>query len=285
VPHLAVAAGKDGRMFILNRDNMGRFQNPDVPQNVAVGASWCGPSYFRGADGVGRVVSSGGFQAKSWKVNTAASPALALEASAPTLAIGPQDDGGFFTSVSSNGTKANTAIVWAVGRPIGTDNHLTLFAYNATASVATLPQLWSGSAGHWPNLGGNANSVPTVANGRVYVPSNRQLSIFGLRGPFRRWYPPPWPRQGKMAERPLRPMSIYWGTIKKVAGTRAAVALRTGKILQVDLSEALDEGTSIAPVVGRNVGVTGTEDADGILQALRLWRAKGRAAWGADSRE
>ncbi|MBV8359917.1 MAG: PQQ-binding-like beta-propeller repeat protein, partial [Deltaproteobacteria bacterium] len=56
VPHLAVAAGKDGRLFIIDRDDMGRFHNPDIPAHVNIGGCWCGSSYYQGADGVGRVV-------------------------------------------------------------------------------------------------------------------------------------------------------------------------------------------------------------------------------------
>jgi hypothetical protein len=36
------------------------------------------------------------------------------------------------------------------------------------------------AAGNWPNLTGNANLVPVVANGQVFVASNKQLQIFGL---------------------------------------------------------------------------------------------------------
>jgi hypothetical protein len=42
--------------------------------------------------------------------------------------------------------------------------------------------LFKGAAGTWPNLTGNANLVPVVANGQVLVASNKQLQIFGLRG-------------------------------------------------------------------------------------------------------
>gem|GEM_PF-6867938 len=35
-------------------------------------------------------------------------------------------------------------------------------------------------AGSWPNLDGNSNLVPAVANGLVFVAGNRRLRIFGL---------------------------------------------------------------------------------------------------------
>jgi hypothetical protein len=37
------------------------------------------------------------------------------------------------------------------------------------------------AAGNWPNVQGNSNLVPVVANGRVFVASNKQLQIFGLK--------------------------------------------------------------------------------------------------------
>jgi hypothetical protein len=186
-PHVAVGAGKDGRFWVLNRDSMGGQHTPDIPNNVPIGDCWCGPSYFGTAAG-GVVVASGGDekaplqkrQITTWLLTTSGSqPSLSPVASAPAIEGSPQD-GGFFTSTSSNGTGPNTAIIWAVGRAAGADNHVTLYAYNATPQGGTLPLLWSGPAGNWPNVGGNANIVPTVANGRVYVASNKQLQIFGL---------------------------------------------------------------------------------------------------------
>lgn len=183
-PHLAVGAGKDGRMFVLNRDSMGGLSTPNIPLHVDIGNCWCGPSYFDSAAGP-RVVSSGGTQVMTWAPTVSlGKPTLSLVASAPPLETNVQDPG-FFTSVSSNGTIPNTAIIWAVGRaacdpPSCATFHVTLFAFNATASAGSLPQLWAGVAGSWPNTGGNANIVPTVANGRVYVASNKQLQIFGL---------------------------------------------------------------------------------------------------------
>jgi len=288
VPHLAVSAGKDGRLFILNRDSMGGFHNPDIPKNVSVGDCWCGPSYYKGSDGIGRVVSSGHLQAKTWKINTALSPALQFEAAAPSLPSGPQD-GGFFTSVSSDAVKPNTAIIWAIGRPTGNDNHITLFAFNGTASAGNLTQLWSGAAGFWPNTGGNANLVPTVANGRVYVPSYRRLEIFGLKAVQRKGAAPP--RREMIAEEaPIPPPpgpqpsgALYWGTIKSVDGSHITIALRTGNLLQVDLGEAMKEGAAINPMVGANVAVNGTVNENGVLQAQTMWRAKGPESWGPDS--
>lgn len=97
-------------------------------------------------------------------------------------------DGGFFTSISSN--EMSAAIIWAVGRPTsdpGCDptkgscfEFVTLYAFNATPSNGKLPLLWKGLAGGWVNPNANANLVPTVFGGKVYVATNQMLAIFGL---------------------------------------------------------------------------------------------------------
>jgi hypothetical protein len=61
---------------------------------------------------------------------------------------------------------------------------LSLYAFNPDAGKKkqTIKQLFKAKAGAWPNLGGNANLVPVVANGQVFVASNKQLQIFGWGG-------------------------------------------------------------------------------------------------------
>ena len=177
IPHLAVAGGKDNRMFLLNRDALGGYTagGPDKVLGVyGMGSCFCAEAYFTGSDGVGRVVTSGGAHVDIWKVITAPA-SLAFESVSPPLATG--QDAGFFASVSSNGTQAGTAIVWAVSRPVSSNPaNVILYAFNA----ATNSTLFSSVAGTWPNVTGNANIVPVVANGKVYVASYKNLSIFGL---------------------------------------------------------------------------------------------------------
>ena len=64
-----------------------------------------------------------------------------------------------------------------MSRPVDSTNNVYLYAFDAANN---LTQLFSAVAGNWPNTGGNANIVPVVANGKVYVASNKKLSIFGL---------------------------------------------------------------------------------------------------------
>jgi hypothetical protein len=181
IPHLAVAAGKYGDMYFMNEDDLGGYST--IKNNVlgtyVIGGCWCGESYFVDPkDGAARVVSSGGSQVNVWKLQTSPSPTLTGIIHSPTLRSGYQDPG-LFTSVSSNHNA--TPVIWALSRPVSQQSdEIVLYAFNPESSGATMARLFSGVAGTWPNLNGNANLVPVVANGKVYVASYRQLRIFGL---------------------------------------------------------------------------------------------------------
>ncbi|MGH6848597.1 MAG: hypothetical protein ACREC0_14545 [Methylocella sp.] len=189
-PPLVVAAGKDGRMFLLNSNSLGGY-TPGGPDRVLdmhnIGACWCTPSYFMGSDGIGRIVSSGGNSVMTWKImqtGTPPTPHLVQEG-VGQIAISNQDPG-FFTTVSSNGTAANhSGIIWAVGRPTIGSTSLTLYAFDATPVSGTLPLLGQYPAGTW-TLDKNATIVPVVSNGKVYVGSSGgvgagALTIFGFK--------------------------------------------------------------------------------------------------------
>ena len=138
------------------------------------GPCWCAESYFTGSDGINRVVSSGGNRLQTWKVQTSPSPMLVADSWSQSIRSG--QDGGFFTTVSSNGN--SNGIIWAVGRPDGSNsNAIYLDAFDANTGN---PLVTNMIAGNWPNTGGNANVVPVVTNGKVYVASYKQLAIFGL---------------------------------------------------------------------------------------------------------
>ncbi len=183
-PHLAVAAGKVGSMYLMDTDNLGGYST--IKNNVLgtyqIGGCWCGQSYFVDTDGSARVVSSGGKAVRVWKLATSPRPALAQVAISPYL-IGGQDPG-FFTSISSNGV--TDPIIWALSRPPNPSakTPVFLYAFNPDATTgSTMTELFKGVAGYWPSLGGNSNLVPVVANGEVFIASYQELQIFGLRTP------------------------------------------------------------------------------------------------------
>jgi hypothetical protein len=177
-PHLAVAAGKDGHMYFMNEDNLGGYSTTknNVLGTYFIGGCWCGPSYFVDpSDGLARVVSSGGNTVEVWKLQT--SPTKLTGVASATISSG--QSGGFFTSVSSNG-KASP-IIWALSRPLSQQSYnIWLYAFNPDSGGSKMTLLFKSRAGPWPNQGGDSNQVPVVANGKVYVASNKQLQIFGL---------------------------------------------------------------------------------------------------------
>jgi hypothetical protein len=190
---LVVAGGKDGRMFLLNSASLGGF-TPGGPDHVLdmhnIGGCWCAPSYFVGPDGIGRVVSSGGNSVMTWKIMQTGSPPTPHLVQDGTGLISANvntiQDPGFFTSISSNGTLPNhSTIIWAVGRPPDGSTSVTLYAFDAMPVNGTLPLLGQYPAGTW-TLRSNANIVPAVSNGKVYVASSGgvgagTLTIFGFR--------------------------------------------------------------------------------------------------------
>jgi len=181
IPHIAVAAGKEGSMFLMNEDNLGGYSTTknNVLGTYNIGSCWCGESYFVDPrDSVARVVSSGSQTVEVWKLETSPKPALKNVTNSPTLSSGQFP--GFFTSVSSNGN--SNAIIWALSRPLSSSNTaIGLYAFNPDAGGTTMKTLFRGVAGDWPNIGGDSNQVPVVANGQVFVASNKHLKIFGLK--------------------------------------------------------------------------------------------------------
>jgi hypothetical protein len=286
-PFLAASGGKDGAFYLLNPQSMGTPL--DTQYNYPC---WCGPSFFVGSDGINRIVTSHSLGkadnqfneglVRTWQVQMSPSPNLVLEGSAPIASGG---DGGFFTTVSSNGTTPGSAIIWAVGRATGNSPNPTailLYAFSAAAnSNETLNQLYVGIAGSWPTTTANANIVPVVSDGKVYVASayvdssgvtRGQLNIFG-----------PCPTTGCPGNPISSPVAVLAsphaisGTVLSRSGTTLTLKTRTGKSASVDASQAvanhkvgtpLSEGT---PVTAEGSTITG----NGALVASVITRAKG----------
>lgn len=92
------------------------------------------------------------------------------------VATGTSDAGygGSLPIVSSNGATSGTGVVWLVRR--GTTEQLE--AYDAVALGATL---FAANAGKWSNTSyGNSFVTAMEANGRVYVPAYKTVTVFGL---------------------------------------------------------------------------------------------------------
>jgi uncharacterized repeat protein (TIGR03806 family) len=173
-PHLIVGGGKAGIIFLVDRDNMGAYSasaDRDVQEfGAGAGSFFCTPAYFNYQiyyQGIGSVLKA--FAITNGFISTT-----------PTSSSGTSFNGfGTTPSVSANGTK--NGIVWAI-QTDGTSPSDTgagiLHAYNAT----NLSQEIYNSSQNFErdNPGAGVKySVPTVANGKVYVGAQYALSVFG----------------------------------------------------------------------------------------------------------
>ena len=277
---LAVAGGKSGTMFLFDRSTAPQLKSLST---YSMGGCWCGPSYYKASDGAGRIVTSGGASAIVWRVNTATGAPASLTRQNST-AISSGQDSGFFTSVSSNGTTAGTAIVWAVGRPTSVPGSQSLYAINPDTGAI----IKSVTAGTWSRGNSDADTVPTVSGGHVYVATYKEMTIFGLGDP-----------QAKAAaamadvaasaasdQHPLRLAAgqhAIWGTIASVTQSDMILTTRQGTLVRVSIAASRAAGNFAQAPVGRATLVIGTLGEDGALTALHVVHAKeSRALWGVD---
>jgi hypothetical protein len=217
----------------------------------------------------------------------AASPAtLVLSRESLSMLRPSGQDPGFFTSVSSNGTQPGTAVIWAVARPANANPaQVTLYALDA----ANARQLFAEDAGTWPNTGGNANIVPTVANGHVFVASNKELAIFGLGTAMavekRAVVARARTEAVQSAAAPALAPGEHetFGIVESNAPGKLTLRKRDGTLVKVDTTKAEQQNTMGIFVVGRSADVRGTIGADGTISAQSVIRAKGAPPmWRAD---
>jgi hypothetical protein len=309
-PHLAVAAGKDGFMYLIDRDSLTGGTSALALDYASIGSCFCGQSYFQTTNvlqstnvELGHIVSSGGANIVVWHVVTSPPalgpfpPYLTQETS---LSVQQQGgDGGFFTSISSNGE--NDVIIWAVPRPDAATKQVLLYAFAATQvpdqysypfPVRTqLTQIFNANAGTWTNplQFANANIVPVVANGKVFVASYGLLDIFGIIPPTcadcaRKAAPGQTPGVPQTQTPPAAQASPHevFGAIGNIDGSQLRIRLRSGKPLQVDATTAIQQARATELFIGRSVAVQGTYDAAGTLHADHIYRVKAPRTWPAD---
>ncbi len=144
------------------------------------GGMWGGPAYFQGAGGAQYVVYGGGQPLSTYTLGLA--PLALTPQSAANVGCLECRDQGSQPVVSSNGATPGTAVVWALKTPGGSGGPLTLYAFDALNMSHTL---FNAQAGMWiqaPQTDwiGGALISPVIANGKVYVPTDGSVAVFGL---------------------------------------------------------------------------------------------------------
>lgn len=183
-PHLLVAGGKEGKLYLLNRDAMGNYcaictiTDTNILQSfLAAPAIFGTPAFWQNKlylGGTSDNISLFTFDPTTGSFSTIASSRSATSFPFP----GPTP------SVSAQG--ASGGVLWAIdssryGIPSAFGlGPAVLHAYDA-ANLAT--ELWNSSqaAGN-RDAAGNAVkfAVPTVANGKVYIGTRTEIDVYGL---------------------------------------------------------------------------------------------------------
>jgi hypothetical protein len=172
-PHLLVAAGKEGRLFILNRDDLGGRKQGKDGGDANVGESgpfwgiWGRPATFGGRGGNDYLYYIGVndyMRALRFDGSDPAHPKLNQVAHTPTT-FGYASDS---PMVTSNGDDPASGIVWSIYETAGLGVGGTLKAYLAvpqqTDGGPQLKQIWSAPIGTATKF-----SVPAAHDNRVYV--------------------------------------------------------------------------------------------------------------------
>jgi len=161
--HLMVSAGKEGRIYLIDRDTLGHFQassDSQIPQSLsgAIGGLFGIPAYFNNTvyfSGVGDNLKA--FPIQNGKLGARPSSQSATQFPFP----------GSVPSISANGSA--DGVVWVI-EPAGNGR---LHAYDASDLSR---ELFSEATGSQVKF-----SVPTIANGKVYAGTQTSLLVFGLR--------------------------------------------------------------------------------------------------------
>ncbi len=170
VRHLMVGAGKDGNIYVVDRDVMGKFNaggnhNYQTLNGVLPGGIWSTPAYFNGTVYYGDVSGTlKAFAISSAKLGAAPQSQSATQFTYPGTA----------PSVSANGS-AN-GIVWAH------ENTATavLHAYDATNLAHELYNSNQAAANRDQFGTGNKYITPVIADGKVFVGTTNAVAVFGL---------------------------------------------------------------------------------------------------------
>ncbi len=177
-PHLLTGCSKLGKIYLLDRDNMGHFNaanNNQIVQELTLFASQQGTPHFFGmpaffnnrlyVQGVGEPLKSYSFTNGLLNSipHSQTSEAITYRGATP--------------SITADGT--NNGILWLISPTPA------LRAYNAENLSQKLYDSYQNSQAGFPDQHSYQKfTVPTIANGKVYLASDN-LAVFGLRGIIR----------------------------------------------------------------------------------------------------
>jgi hypothetical protein len=181
------AGGKESVLYLLDRNKMGNFNaagDTQISQRFQAGNGHIHgtPIYWEGPNGPTMYIWSEYDYLKAYRFN-----GTTFDGADPiskSVARVPDGMPGAFLSLSSNGAKARTGIIWANHPRIGNANNAVvpgiLRAYDATDLNK---ELWNSEMQPARDrINTHAKfTPPTVANGKVYLPTfSNSLLVYGL---------------------------------------------------------------------------------------------------------
>jgi len=189
VPHLAVAVGKDGYVYLLNRDELGGYkQGSGGGDNVVerlgpYGGVWSRPGVWPGnggwiyiptaSPGSETAGSSGNLRVYHYGVSGSGQPTISLQATS-------SDAFGFGTGapvITSEGTTSGSALVWVEWMPNGNGTGAQLRAYDPVPVEGKPVLRWSAAIGT-----GSKFATPGIGAGKLFV-GNREGKVLGFGAP------------------------------------------------------------------------------------------------------
>jgi len=177
VANLLVQGDKAGNLFLINRDSMGHYNsgsNSQIVQYItaADAGMWGSPAWWNNyvyTGGSGDYIKAFSFNTTTGLLSTTPVSETGQKYSYPGVTV----------SISSNGT--TNGIVWALNNAkyATTTGQGSLHAYKAT-NLAT--QLYSSKDNATRDDPGAPVkfTVPTIANGKVYMTTQKDLVVYGL---------------------------------------------------------------------------------------------------------
>ena len=172
--HLMLSAGKEGTIYLLDRDNLGHY-NPVADTQIvqsaplAISGLFATPAYFNNT-----VYFLARYDVlKSFVLNNGRLPASASNQASASFGFP-----GATPVISANGN--SSGVVWALQTDAyGSNGPAVLHAWDAADISRELYN--SSQAGNRDTAGPAVKfSVPTVANGKVYVGTQNALDVYGL---------------------------------------------------------------------------------------------------------
>ncbi len=189
-PHLMVETGKDGHIYLIDRDNMGKFNATTnmIVQDVVAGPGgvWGNPAFYQESASSGLLIYHGsGSDTREFRITNGQ---IQLISSGNYIAYRSNQSFGFPGAqpvITSNGADNTTAVDWELQSDnYGQQGPEVLHAYAArpAAQTGTMPELYnSNQAGQRDRLGGSVKFTSAiVTNGWVFVGQEYNFSVFGL---------------------------------------------------------------------------------------------------------